>query len=230
MKAVGDSDDWLGTSILDVGRDDYYGHAGSWWDVQDSGLLYDLDKSLDPAPDITGLTATSTGGVATVTWGIAPPQTITSYRVYDADGRLKDDAQVSTTITASSHVGETLTYTIRAENLYGFLSRPATIHFKVGYGIVDDAGAVIKDTVVPGSMGRVRLTRSKTKVVLHWAAVPDLVGLRGYRVSAPGMRAIVVTGTTTTLPLARLRGKTVSIAAVDQAGNSGRAATITVRL
>ena len=29
--------------ILDVGRDDYYGHSGSWWDVRDSAWLARLD-------------------------------------------------------------------------------------------------------------------------------------------------------------------------------------------
>ncbi len=29
----------LANAVLDVGRDDYYGHAGSWPDVQDSGWL-----------------------------------------------------------------------------------------------------------------------------------------------------------------------------------------------
>ncbi|MFN8223341.1 MAG: hypothetical protein U0R50_08885 [Gaiellales bacterium] len=29
----------LGTLVLDSGRDDYYGHSGSWFDVQDSGWL-----------------------------------------------------------------------------------------------------------------------------------------------------------------------------------------------
>jgi Divergent InlB B-repeat domain len=29
--------------VLDVGRDDYYGHSGSWWDVQDSAWLSHLN-------------------------------------------------------------------------------------------------------------------------------------------------------------------------------------------
>jgi hypothetical protein len=33
----------LATAILDYGRDDYYAHAGSWWDVQDSSWLRRLD-------------------------------------------------------------------------------------------------------------------------------------------------------------------------------------------
>jgi hypothetical protein len=33
----------LATATLDYGRDDYYAHAGSWWDVQDSSWLRHLD-------------------------------------------------------------------------------------------------------------------------------------------------------------------------------------------
>ncbi len=32
----------LATAVLDVGRDDYYGHSGSWWDIQDSQWLEHL--------------------------------------------------------------------------------------------------------------------------------------------------------------------------------------------
>jgi hypothetical protein len=34
----------LGTTLLDVGRDDYYGHNGSWWDTQDSQWLIHLPQ------------------------------------------------------------------------------------------------------------------------------------------------------------------------------------------
>ena len=32
----------IANAVLDVGRDDYYGHSGSWWDVQDSPWLMHL--------------------------------------------------------------------------------------------------------------------------------------------------------------------------------------------
>jgi hypothetical protein len=34
----------LDSAVLDVGRDDYYGHNGSWFDVQDSGWLMHLPQ------------------------------------------------------------------------------------------------------------------------------------------------------------------------------------------
>jgi hypothetical protein len=37
-------DSTLDGALLDVGRDDYYGHSGGWWDVQDSGWLVHLPQ------------------------------------------------------------------------------------------------------------------------------------------------------------------------------------------
>jgi len=42
MAPYGTSDS-LSDYVLDLNRDDYYGHSGSWWDVQDSGWLRHLD-------------------------------------------------------------------------------------------------------------------------------------------------------------------------------------------
>jgi hypothetical protein len=35
---------WLDNTVLDVNHDDYYAHAGSWWDVQDSSWLSHLNE------------------------------------------------------------------------------------------------------------------------------------------------------------------------------------------
>jgi hypothetical protein len=42
MRSFGTSNS-LFDYALDIGRDDYYGHSGPWWDVQDSGWLSHLD-------------------------------------------------------------------------------------------------------------------------------------------------------------------------------------------
>ena len=42
------SGDPLELARLDVGRNDYYGHGGGWFDVQDSGWLSHLDAALHP--------------------------------------------------------------------------------------------------------------------------------------------------------------------------------------
>src|SRR5439155_9178282 len=49
----------LSSLLLDPGRDDYYGHSGSWWDVQDSKWLVALDNQVQ-----LGLTLTGLGSVA----------------------------------------------------------------------------------------------------------------------------------------------------------------------
>jgi len=51
----------LANAVLDVGRDDYYGHSGSWWDVQDSDWL----ERLPQFP----LTVSTTGGNGVVVFG-----------------------------------------------------------------------------------------------------------------------------------------------------------------
>ena len=42
----------LETHVLDSGRDDYYGHAGTWPDVQDSLFLERLDSPDRSAPTV----------------------------------------------------------------------------------------------------------------------------------------------------------------------------------
>jgi hypothetical protein len=226
MKASLMAGDTLGSLTLDVGRDDYYGHTGKWWDARNSGLLYDLDQSLDPAPDIVNFTATSVGSAVTVAWAPSVQQPLLVYHVYDADGNLVRDDQTTTTITTTADPGTTLLWTLRAENGGRFLSKPATLRFKVGYGIVDASGALLRDTVAPDRVSGLSAKRSGKQVVLRWGTVADTLGLRGYRISAPGMRAVVVKTTTTHLPLSTVKGRTLSVAAVDLAGNLGPAATV----
>ncbi|MEP6978423.1 MAG: hypothetical protein ABI948_10265 [Thermoleophilia bacterium] len=58
----------LTTEFLDVGRDDYYGHSGSWWDVQDSDWLMHL-----PLFTLTAAVAGGTGIVASDVGGLSCP-------------------------------------------------------------------------------------------------------------------------------------------------------------
>jgi hypothetical protein len=222
MKSPFDYGDSLATLQLDPGRDDYYAHSGNWWDVQDSGLLYKLDTNLEPAPSIVGLTATSSGNVARVEWKTSPAASNVSFRLYDAAGNLVGDGPSPVT-TATGEIGQLFTWTVRAWNAGGFLSPPATVRFKLGYGIVDASGALVRDTVLPGQVFGLRATRAGKQALLRWSAVSDPIGLKGYRVSAPGLRTVVVRGTSLRLSA---RGKKVTVAAVDQAGNVGPPATV----
>lgn len=57
--------------VLDYGRDDYYGHSGSWFDVQDSPWLSHVGSPLEPlAVDLAGK---GQGSVASDLPGIACP-------------------------------------------------------------------------------------------------------------------------------------------------------------
>ena len=78
LSPSGTSDSLFGY-VLDSGRDDYYGHSGSWWDVQDSSWLAHLDASP------RRVTVTTFGGgaesrVASTPPGIAcPPRCATDF-------------------------------------------------------------------------------------------------------------------------------------------------------
>jgi hypothetical protein len=227
MKAVLEDGDSLARLSLDVGRDDYYGHSGSWDDVQDSSLLYRLDQSLDPAPDITGLTATNVGASVRVKWGTSSNQAGVTYNIYDENDVYQREETGPASI-ATGTVGQTLVWIVRAANPGGFLSPPATLRFKVGYGIVDASGAMLHDTVPPGTVIGLKVRHVGTKEVVSWIPVTDPISLGGYRVTGQGLKTISVTTATIQLPFATVRGKTLSIAAVDEAGNVGSPVAIRV--
>lgn len=60
----------LTREILDVGRDDYYGHSGSWWDIQDSQWLMHL-----PLFPLTAAVSGSAGAVTSDVGGLSCPPT-----------------------------------------------------------------------------------------------------------------------------------------------------------
>ena len=227
MKAVFGDGDSLASLQLDVGRDDYYGHSGSWWDTQDSGLLYHLDLSLPPTPPVIA-TATNVGSVVQVNWFPQPFADNLFYRIYDTSGQLLqgvDQDMNSTNLTTTGSVGQTLTWTIRAEDDGGSLGPATTLRFKVGYGTVDANGKLLRDTVRPAPVSRVRASRVGSQVLLQWPKVADPIGLRGYRVTAPGLAQLTVKTTSVRVAFAAVRGKTVTVRAVDEAGNAGLPAT-----
>ena len=55
----------LGALLLDPGRDDYYGHSGTWWDVQDSPWLIALNAQVP-----LGLSIAGTGSVTSDVPGV----------------------------------------------------------------------------------------------------------------------------------------------------------------
>ncbi|HET7568304.1 MAG TPA: hypothetical protein VFJ91_09955 [Gaiellaceae bacterium] len=227
MKAVLDGSETLAGMKLDVGHDDYYEHAGDWTDVRDSLLLWRFDDPRPAPPTISALTATSCcAGSVSVSWGAAPAGY--TFRIYDLTGALvRDDAETS--LSTAGNVGDTLGWTIRTVDDTGLLGVPATLRFKVGYGIVDANGTLLQDTVAPAAPTRLRATKKGKQVVFAWSRVADPIGLRGYRLVVPGVMQRLTTGTALKLPLAKVRGRAVQVRAVDEAGNVSDPVTVRVR-
>jgi len=223
---VADDGDSLANLQLDVGRDDYYGHSGSWWDTQDSGLLYHLDLTLPPAPAVVA-TATSSGTHVDVEMSTTPKRDDIEYRIYGLDGQFQDQSEFAS-FTDQAPIGETLAWVFRSVDDGGFLGPAATLRFKVGYGIVDENGTLLKDTVPPAAVRHLRAIRAGSKVLFRWDAVADPIGLRGYRISAAGVKPLLVKGTSAAASFAVVRGKKVTVVAVDKAGNTGVAGTVRV--
>jgi hypothetical protein len=78
--------------------------------------------------------------------------------------------------------------------------------------------------VPPRAVTGLRASVSGTKSVLRWSRVADPIGLRGYRVTVVGRPPLIAAGTTVSFPRARVRGRKVSVAAIDRSGNVGPAA------
>jgi hypothetical protein len=217
---VGSATDTLSTRILDFNRDDYYGHSGPWWDVQDSPFLVRVgDPDQQPPAGPRSLLATSDGLRVRLSWPKATDDVgPVGYRVYK-NGAL---AQVTTatTLEDGSAPGATIRYGVRSYDPAGHLSPLVEVLFKVGVGIVDADGKLVKDTVAPTRVTGLRARLVGGKLVLRWKPARDAGGLRGYVVERNGKRYRLVTGRTITVPAAKARAAW-SVRAVDRAGNLG---------
>ena len=214
----------LSTLVLDGGRDDYYGHAGSWTDAQDSLFLERLDSPDRAAPATPGAlrVGDNPGALTRVSWQASQDDVgPVSYRVYE-DGTLVDVTSSSFTIVPGSN--ETGLYVVRAADAVGHLSPPASALFRQGVGMVDEQGVLVRDTVRPGAVGRVTVKRTKRTSTLTWPAARDAGGIASYRVRI-GPRTVVVRKPKIALARARVTGA-VSITAVDRAGNAGPAVVV----
>jgi hypothetical protein len=212
--------------VLDAGRDDYYDHPGGWPDARDSLFLERLDSPDRAPPSPTaGLTATNgpTPGFVRLSWRPATDDVgPVTYRVYQ-DGRF-DSATTSTSAMLGVDEDDTSAYSVRAADPVGHLGPLQTIRFKLGVGIVDAQGRLVRDTVRPPGISGVSVRRAGKSIVLSWPAVLDGGGLRGYRARL-GTRTISVTKPALTLARNRVR-TSVSLAAVDRAGNIGPTITV----
>ena len=220
----------LEAHVLDGGRDDYYGHPGSWTDVQDSLFLERLDSPDRSAPTApAALVVRSDPGAAVVTFSwrassddVGP----VTYWVYE-DGRFLDEVCQPRAFVAVADGANAVTYSVRALDAVGHLSQLGTVRFKPGFGIVDEQGRLLRDTVPPPALRSVSIRRTAKTSVLSWPAVRDPGGLRNYRIKI-GTRTLFVTKPAVTITRRTLR-TAVSVAAVDRAGNIGPATTVPLR-
>lgn len=218
----------LETHVLDAGRDDYYGHSGSWPDVQDSLFFERLDSPDRSAPTApaTPVVRDDPSGLVAFSWGAASDDVgPLAYRIYLNGRFVRQVTQHSALLVPPN--GSTGSYTVRAADAVGHLSPTATVLFKLRFGIVDSQGRLLRDTVRPPAVRPVTIRRTKRTVVLSWPAVRDPGGIRGYRVRIAG-RTLSVRKPAVTISLATLR-TAVSVTAIDRAGNVGPSTTVPLR-
>jgi len=218
----------LESRVLDHNRNDYYGHAGSWDDLQDSRYLERLDspdRAAPATPSALSITNDRFGDVR-FSWSPATDDVgPVSYRV-SRDGFFVDEVMRSSLLLPAL-LGSTSTYSVRAVDAVGRLSVPVFLRFTAGLGIVDASGQLLRDTVPPAPVTRVAVRKLATRLVLTWARARDAGGLRGYRLRV-GSRIQTTTRETLTVPRSRLTGP-VTIVAIDKAGNVGPATTVSLR-
>ena len=214
----------LESHVLDAGRNDYYGHGGSWTDVQDSTFLERLD-SPDRTPPTTPdglLVADDPRGFVRVSWQPATDDVgPVVYRVYEGGEFVR---QVGATSVLLPVTGTTTRYSVRAADEVGRLGVPVTARFRPDLGMIDESGRLVRDTVRPPSIVRYTVRRLTAALVLALPAVRDGGGLSGYRVKV-GARTLTVRKPTVRIARSQVVGP-VSITAIDLAGNVGPALVI----
>jgi hypothetical protein len=209
----------LDAHVLDFGRNDYYGHGGSWTDVQDSTFLERLDSPdrTPPTTPVDLVVADDPRGFVRLSWQPATDDVgPVVYRIYE-DGRFARQVTAASVLLPAT--GTTTLYSVRAADQVGRLGVPLAARFRPDLGMIDDAGRLIRDTVRPPSIARFTVKRLAQAVVLSWPAVRDRGGLSGYRVKL-GPRTLTVRKPTIRLARSKIVGP-VSITAVDRAGNVG---------
>jgi hypothetical protein len=211
---------------LDPGRDEYYGHGRSTGDVRASRLLERVD-SPDRSPPAPPAAVTATGdaslGIA-VSWSPSLDDAGPVSYLVSRNGELLPGAFTEPRLVESGRDGETIEYEVRAVDGAGRISAPVSVRFRVGYGIVDAAGMLVRDTVAPAAVAPpLRVAAAGAgRVRLSWRPAVDRVGVRGYEVTLGGRR-LFIERPSITLAASRARGRTVTIRAVDAGGNTGAA-------
>lgn len=221
----------LASKVLDVGRDDYYGHSGSWWDVQDSLFLERLDSpDTQPPAAPPGLTARGIPGAVLLGWQAAADDIGPVFYEVFRDG-VQLTVTAALTYSETIAAGETHGYVVRSRDAVGRLGGSTAIRFAGGIGVVDAAGQLLVDTVPPTPVARLRARINRVALLLTWSAAIDAGGVAGYRVYRDD-RAVATTRVPAfSLPVRRAAGAWY-VRPFDRAGNLGDPSplvTVTVR-
>lgn len=218
----------LASKILDVGRDDYYGHSGSWWDVQDSLFLERLDSAdTQPPTPPPSISARGIAGAVLISWQAAGDDVgPVAYEVF------RDGVQLTVTPALSYSEGiapgETHSYVIRSRDGVGRLGGSAAIRFAEGIGVVDTAGRPLADTVPPSPVARLRARVTRVALFLTWSPATDAGGVAGYRVYHDDRAVATARVPAFSLPARRAAGAWY-VRPFDHAGNLGdRSPAVTV--
>lgn len=242
----------LAGRLLDSGRDDYYGHAGVQWDAQDSRFLERLD--LAPRPRVTASVRFSVTSDPDAPFQDDVPVVLTWTPAVGGAGKIRyrvrrnaafavepgkaagtDGAAMKPTEALSFRdrgaENETVAYTLYAFDPLGYMARPVSVRFRIGVGIVDDAGRLRRDTVRPARVDprSVRATWRSGRLRIAWRPVRDRVAPPRYRVQVASKTYVVARAMLQILAPKRTRLPIV-VRAVDRAGNVGRPSRTVIRL
>ena len=158
----------LDAARLDVGRDDYYGHSGSWFDVQDSGWLARLDLPLHPlsvalsgpgrvASDLPGIECPA---ACSIPWEAGTVVTLTptpsaGMRLVSWGGACSGRGPCSVNVTGPANVTATFgrasfRLTVRKSGNGRVTSRPAGIACGTRCSAAFPAATTVRLTARPG--------------------------------------------------------------------------------
>ena len=206
---------------LDIGRDDYYGHSGTWWDIQDSVFLEHVGQTLGRPTAPTGLGARNEGGAVSLTWQPASSTNGSiTYRLY-RDGELVGTTGLTSVrddvTAASSH-----TWAIRAQDALGYYAPAAQLTYTLTTGAAAGSDGTKSDTapydIAPKRVTGLRARTTRTGIVLSWSPAKGPRPIAIYRVARNGtFFARVKRSTSLAVPTAKAKGTWV-VNAIDEGG------------
>ena len=198
---------------LDVGHDDYYGHSGAWWDIQDSPFLEHVGETHALPTGPTGLTVSSDGTDVEVSWQPATsPNGPVTYR-FARDGVLINTPSVP---FAADRVDSrsTHTWTVRAEDSLGLLGPMQEIQYTFTAAPTSgDARSTIDVTrhgIAPHPVTGLHARATRSGIELGWSPAHGLPAAVTYRVTRDGkLFAVVKHGTSLAVAKTKKHGSWV---------------------